>query len=154
MVLPYVILAAVLAVVLAVLSAWALGNRPRVPACAKSGLSAREVEQLFERIELFMERATPFRDPSFGCAYMAQSLGASESDVTEAIKRIAGKTVSDYIRGWRVREADRLLKDPANREVSPEVLALEAGFYSRSEYYAAFEAEFGVTPGERRRQVA
>jgi len=154
MVMPYVIFAAVLAVALAVLSAWVLRGRRHVPACAKSDLSEHAAEQLFERIELYMERAVPFRDPSFGCAFMARSLGVSESDATEAIKQIAGKTVSDYVRGWRVREADRLLKDPANREVSLEVLALEAGFYSRTEYYAAFQAEFGVTPGERRRQVA
>ena len=151
MVLPYVIFAAVLAV--ALLSVWALGDRRLVPVCAKSGLSARAAEQLFERIELYMERATPFRDPSFDGAAMADGLGVSVTEVAEAVTRLRGQTVSDYLRGWRVREADRLLRDPGNREVSPEALALEAGFASRSDYYEAFEIEFGVTPGERRRQA-
>ena len=154
MFLPYVISAAVLALALAALSVWALGGRPRKPACARTRLSTREAERLFERIELFMERAKPFRDPSFGSAFVAQSLGVSESEVAEAVKLAAGKTLSEYVRAWRVREADRLLKDPANREASLEALAIEAGFHSRSEYYEAFETEFGVTPGERRRQVA
>jgi len=145
-----------LLLVFVALSAWVLGDtlRDRVPAYAKSGLSEQAAEQLFERIELLMERAAPFRDPDFDRAAIATSLGVPSRAVGEAVNRISGQSVPDYLRTWRVREADRLLRSPENRQVSLEALALEAGFRSRSAYYEAFRAEFGVTPGERRKQVA
>jgi AraC-like DNA-binding protein len=66
---------------------------------------------------------------------------------------VAGNTSFNELVGrLRVEEAQRLLLDPSNAGVAVEPLGMEAGFRSRSAFYAAFRGQTGLSPAEFRKQ--
>jgi AraC-like DNA-binding protein len=123
------------------------------PRYEKSGLSETEADDLFRRIEHLMADAKPFTDPELNRDSLATLLGADARTVGEAVNRAGGSSLAVYLRQQRLAEADRLLAAPENARVSLEALGMQAGFRSRSRFYAAFEEAYGETPGARRERL-
>lgn len=118
----------------------------------KSGLSDAAAQDLFGRIERLMA-GKAFTDPGLDRDRLAALLGAEPRAVGEAVNRIGGASLAAYLRAQRLKEAERLLSDPANARTSLEAIGMLAGFHSRSRFYAAFEEAFGETPGARRERL-
>jgi AraC-like DNA-binding protein len=123
------------------------------PRYEKSGLSDTAADDLFRRIEHLMAHAKPFTDPELDREGLAALLGADARAVGEAVNRAGGTSLAGYLRRKRLAEADKLLAAPENARVSLEALGLQAGFRSRSRFYAAFEEAYGETPGARRERL-
>jgi AraC-like DNA-binding protein len=116
----------------------------------KSGVSQDAAQDLFGRIETLMRDKKAFTNPDLDRDGLATLLGADARAVGEAVNRAGGASVAAYLRKLRLEEADRLLLAPENARVSLEALGMQAGFRSRSRFYAAFEEAYGETPGARR----
>jgi AraC-like DNA-binding protein len=119
----------------------------------KSGVSNAAAQDLFGRIEHLMSHSRAFTDPDLDREKLAALLAADPRAVGEAVNRAGGETVAAYLRKQRLAEADRLLRAPENARVSLEALGMQAGFRSRSRFYAAFEEAYGETPGARRERL-
>ncbi|GEM_PF-6073532 len=146
-------LASLLTLALAV--AWGVSRilAPKPARYDHSGLSHADAEAIFARIEAAMDRHKPYRSPDFSRDDLAHKLDLEPRLVGEAINRVSGAGFAAYLRNWRVREAERLLLRPENARVSLDALGLEAGFGSRSAFYAAFEEAFSMSPGAYRRNA-
>lgn len=125
-------------------------TRPRYE---KSGLSDPAAQELFSRIERLMAQQKPFKAANFDRERLGALLGVDARYVGEALNRASGTSVAAYLRRQRLMEADRLLAAPENKRVSLEALGMQAGFGSRSRFYAAFEEAYGETPGDRRQRL-
>ena len=84
-------------------------------------------------------------------AQLSASAGVAAHHASQAISEISGGSFYDLLTARRVAEAQRRLLDPANAQVAVDVLGTEAGFRSRSAFYAAFKAATGATPAEYRK---
>ena len=124
--------------------------RRAAPAYARSGLGEASAHRLFQSVERLMAERKLYVRPELRREHVAVELGVTPRLIGEAINRCTNDGFAAYLRRLRAAEADRLLADPVNRTVALEALGMQAGFQSRSVFYAAFVEAFGLSPGERR----
>lgn len=84
-------------------------------------------------------------DDGFGVAELSQKIGLSKSQVLRKIKRDTGKTVSEFIKETRLKEALTMLKD---ENFTASEIAYRVGFGSPSYFSKCFHDHYGMTPGE------
>jgi AraC-like DNA-binding protein len=111
---------------------------------------ARGDEDLFRRITGVMEEAQPWRDLQFDLEALARRGGTHPNAVSRALSRVGRTTFYDYVNGYRLREAERLLSDPRESRTKVEALGLQAGFRARSTFFKLFRQYTGQTPSEYR----
>lgn len=107
--------------------------------------------ELYTRIEQAMRDQRPWTDPDLEVGALAKLLGANANAVSRALSRAGNTNFYDYLNGYRVREAERLLLDPEESRFKIEALGRQAGFRARSTFFKAFRAHTGLTPAEFRR---
>ncbi len=84
---------------------------------------------------------------------LASRLDVPEYRLRRVINRRLGhRNFNAFINSFRLDEAQRALRDPAQRALPVLTIALEAGFQSIGPFNRAFKAATGVTPTEFRRQ--
>jgi DNA-binding response OmpR family regulator len=83
-------------------------------------------------------------------AQLARVVGTSEKRLSRAFIESVGKTVFQYLRGERLRLAQKLLSDTA---LSVASVADEVGFSNGANFATAFRDCFGVTPSTFRNQA-
>ena len=127
----------------------ALLNRPAPDAetkYARSGLTAADVTRIAEQLESTMTSRRLWRDSSLSLTALARHLGLPSHHVSRALNEVLQRSFFDYVNGYRVRDAQRLLADPALASRSILELAFESGFNSKSSFNAAFRQLTGATP--------
>ena len=70
--------------------------------------------------------------------------------VKEGFRRLYGLPVHTWLRQRRMERAAELLHTP---ELSLEGVAKEVGYSSVSQFIAAFRQQYGLTPGQYRKNV-
>jgi AraC-like DNA-binding protein len=113
-------------------------------------VATRDEQALFERLQRHMNEAHPWSDPEFDVAALARDLGTHANAVSRALGRAGGTTFYDFMNGYRVREAKRLLSDPRESRIKIEALGRQAGFRARSTFFKLFRQYTGQTPSEYR----
>jgi AraC-like DNA-binding protein len=122
-------------------------------AYAKSALGEGRARMIFEEAVAVVEGEKLFRRYDLTLGDVALRINASPHHLSQALS-IAGKTsFKELVTGLRVNEARRLLSEPANANVAVEPLGMEAGFRSRSAFYAAFSERIGLTPADFRKRL-
>ena len=138
-------------------------------------LLSKMAEALFiETLRRYMEQLPPgqtgwlagARDPVVGgslallhrnplhpwtVAELAEAVGASRSVVNERFAKFLGEPPLAYLARWRMQLAAGLLKTTGKRIVQ---VAGEVGYESEAAFNRAFKREFGLPPGQYRRQAA
>jgi AraC-like DNA-binding protein len=106
-------------------------------------------EQVQERLEVHMSQTRPWLDAELTVARLARQLGLPQRTVSETVNDRFGVSVSRWINGWRIAEAQRLMQaDPARPLVE---LMLDCGFQTRSNFNKAFNDVAGETPSAWRK---
>lgn len=100
----------------------------------------RLLNQIMQYEELFLnEKLTVER--------VANQLGVKSYRVSRAIKETHGISFTDFINSYRLDYIDRKLKeDPIWKSYSIESMAFQAGFGSRTSFYAAFKKMHNTSP--------
>jgi AraC-like DNA-binding protein len=123
--------------------------RAFVPALAPAADAGDE--ELFARVDLAMREQRPWMDPELEVGVLARLIGTNANAVSRALSRAGNTNFYDYLNGYRVREAERLLLDPEESRFKIEALGRQAGFRARSTFFKVFRAHTGLTPAEFRR---
>lgn len=87
---------------------------------------------------------------NFGVKELAEQIGMSHSQIHRRLKSISKKSISQFIREYRLEKGKEMLTEQANTvaEVSYNV-----GFGSPSYFNKCFHDYFGFPPGEYKKQV-
>jgi signal transduction histidine kinase/ligand-binding sensor domain-containing protein/AraC-like DNA-binding protein len=98
----------------------------------------------------FMERTEKailarLKEPGLNAAVICKDLGMSRTVFYEAIKRITGQTIGEYIQQIRLKHAIRLM---LYKNVSVSEACLMVGFNSSSYMIRLFRKYYHTTPGE------
>jgi AraC-like DNA-binding protein/DNA-binding MarR family transcriptional regulator len=84
-------------------------------------------------------------------AELADQLSISRSAFAERFKRITGRPPLEYLTWWRLQRAAARLR--SGEVATMFELARNSGYQSEAAFSKAFRREFGVAPGELRRQA-
>jgi len=127
------------------------GGASRGRRYAKSGLSDEAMDELLASLKRAMEVNKVFLEPDLSLPRLAETLGCSVNHLSQAIN--AGHKLSffDYVNGFRVAEAARMLRQKDCRFPAIIDVALSVGFNSTSTFYTAFKKATGQTPASYRR---
>ena len=106
--------------------------------------SQRERE-LFERVSAMMENGL-YTHKGLTIAELATTLGTNTKYISSCINSGAGCSFLDYVNGYRVRYAKKMMLE--NQSVRISEVADASGFASESSFYRNFKAATGLTPNE------
>ncbi len=102
----------------------------------------REFIRLKERIEtekLYTNRELNLRN-------LSEALQIRERELSKLINEYSKTNFYQFINGFRISEFKKLLNSPRAKQLSILGLSEEAGFSSKSTFYAAFKTLEGITP--------
>jgi AraC-like DNA-binding protein len=100
-----------------------------------------------------MRKEQVYLEPRLTLAELASRLGIPSNYLSQAINQQAGCNFHDYVNRYRIEAAKADLADPAQAERSVLAIAMDAGFHSKSAFYATFKEFVGMTPSEYRRRA-
>jgi AraC-like DNA-binding protein len=86
--------------------------------------------------------------PELTLPELAARVGTNTSVLSRVINTGFGQNFNDYINEYRIREAERKLRDPRYRNYTLLAIALESGFNSKSTFNRVFKKLRGTTPRE------
>ncbi|UOQ76780.1 helix-turn-helix transcriptional regulator [Hymenobacter sp. 5516J-16] len=95
-----------------------------------------------------MEAERPYLAPELTLGELATQLRTNTSWLSRVINAGCGQNFNDFINEYRIREAERRLRDPQFRHYTLLAVALEVGFNSKSTFNRVFRKLRGVTPSE------
>lgn len=112
----------------------------------KLNFNNERVEDIYDVLENKIKIEKLFLQKDLTLGKLASELGISSKYLSQIIHSKYGENFPDFINRLRVKEAARLLADPAFDNFSLEGIAELAGFNSRSVFNIAFKKFMGVTP--------
>lgn len=107
-----------------------------------------ELARWASRLQRHMETARPYLQPELTLGELATQMRTNTSGLSRVINSGFGQNFNDYINEYRVREAERKLRDPQFRHYTLLAVALESGFNSKSTFNRVFKKLRGTTPRE------
>ncbi|OFV94145.1 MAG: hypothetical protein A3H95_16140 [Acidobacteria bacterium RIFCSPLOWO2_02_FULL_64_15] len=124
------------------------------PASQRQPVDRLKATEDYSRIHALLANDKPHLLPNLTAEMLADRLGWGPERLTAALRHGGGVNFFDAINAARVREVQRLARNPENARVSLLVLAHQAGFGSKTAFYDAFRRHAGCTPAVwRHRQV-
>lgn len=101
-----------------------------------------------ERIVNYIEKEKPYVNTAFSLHDISRSLNIPHIRVTTCFSKQLKVSFPSYRNKLRVEHATELFRSGAHLNTSIEGIAAMSGFKSKSIFYTAFKAEYGVNPME------
>ncbi len=122
------------------------------PTQQSNTLPEEKMNDLITRFTTCMIENKLFTDPSLTVASVADYLGTNRTYLSRAINESTGKTFTQIINEYRIREAIAMI---SNLEANPPLkqVAADVGFNSISTFYVTFQASTGMTPARYRSKL-
>ncbi len=108
-----------------------------------------EAKILVTRLDEIMGKKALFKDPNIKLKDLAAELDISAHRLSQLLNDNLGKSFTGYLNELRTEEAKKLIL--RNSQFTLEAIGQEAGFSSRSTFYAAFRKMTGKTPAQFKR---
>lgn len=109
--------------------------------------SARTTLRHFEKLTQMMEQQRLFLNPQLDLVQVAQQVSLSPNYLSKIINTHAQMHFGNFVNTYRIQFAKHMLQSPEFESYNMLSIALEAGFNSKSAFYAAFKKGTGHAPG-------
>lgn len=120
------------------------------PKYASKKIETTEAESLIKKLKEVMSEKQLYKNSDVKLKHLADELNISTHHLSQLLNDNLGKSFASYINGLRIEEAKQLLQK--NDQFTLEAIGLEAGFSSKSTFYATFKKLVGSTPAEFKKQ--
>lgn len=108
---------------------------------------------ILHRVFLVMETSDEIYSPDFSLTRLAELVGDTRNNVSEAINLRYQGNFNALLNEYRIKEACRRFNDRANYgQLTIEGIGQSVGFKSRSAFSTVFKQIVGLTPGTYQRQ--
>lgn len=114
----------------------------------KSTLKSDTSKQIAENLRNYMLEHRPYLNPELTLKNLAELMDLQHHNLSQVINENFGQNYYEFINSYRIEEAKRLLKEPNYRDYTLTAIGFEAGFNSKSAFYAAFKKSTGVSPAK------
>lgn len=101
-------------------------------------------DELMDRIRQMMEQQQLYLNSELKLEDIASALGLNRSYVSDCINSHTGDSFSQFVNGYRIEYAKRVLRSQPDTKVTS--LYLSAGFSSEQSFYRNFKSFTGMTP--------
>jgi AraC-like DNA-binding protein len=110
--------------------------------------------QLIARLEKVMQEQRFYINPDITLDKLAEVVALHPRKLSIAIKLHYHLSFYEFINSYRIKEAKRLLKDPAQADKTITEIYLAVGFNSKSVFNSFFKRTEGITPSQYREGIA
>lgn len=114
-------------------------------------ISAVEEESLAQQLDRLMREQQMYSNPKLKIGDVATAMGISMHRLSQYLNDNLRQNYSNYINNWRVELAKELIAK--HHHLSLEGIGEEAGFSSKSTFYAVFKKTTGQTPAQYRKAI-
>lgn len=121
-------------------------NKPRTM------LTEEKTDDIISRFTSLMTEQKLYTEPDITVASVAERLETNRTYLSRSINDSTGKSFTQIVNDYRVREAIALLSD-RERNLPLKQIASMAGFSSLSTFYSSFQTFTGMTPARYREQL-
>ena len=130
-------------------------EQPPVDACPEmEELPADVTDRLvMEKLEKLIATDCIYKRTDLTLDWLVTQTGMNRSYLSGALNRCLGKNFTTYVNEYRVKEAIRLMSDPAKANYTIEVIGFESGFNDRSNFYRSFKKLTGLSPTDFRKNL-
>jgi AraC-like DNA-binding protein len=118
----------------------------------KTSLSQDDKILLKNRLVDKVEKNRLYTDPELTLQKLADEIGATRNQVSQIINEQFGKNFYEFINGYRIELAKRLLVSEEYKTESILSIAFEVGFQSKSTFNAVFKKLTNQTPSQFRKK--
>lgn len=141
-----------LAFLLAAFGLAVLALRYRPPRRSEKNVSAAQADKvaLVEAARRILLEQELYRDPALTLTRLARRTGTPDRDLSQAVNKVVGVNVSQFVNQIRLEEAARLLAE-TNAPVTR--IHEQVGFLTRSNFYREFQRMFEEAPGAYRKNI-
>lgn len=126
-------------------------EQPQIKKYEKSTLTPERADIYLKRLIEFMEKEKPYRDGDLTIQKLSEMLSVPVNYLSQIINEKLGQNFFDFVNGYRVKEVQKLLLDPAKSHYTIVAIAEEVGFRSKSAFNAVFKKHTNMTPTEFRK---
>lgn len=109
--------------------------------------------QLVANLERVMGQERFYTNPEISLEKLAEQVAMPAKKLSFLIKLYYRVNFYEFVNGYRIEEAKRLLADPSGSAKTITHVYLEVGFNSKSVFNTYFKRVVGVTPSRYREQV-
>ncbi len=109
-------------------------------------ISPSKIETLSNQLKKIMLDEKPYKNSNIKLSDIAQKLNVSSHLFSQLLNDNLDKNFAKFISEYRINEAKELLSK--NDKFTLEAIGFEAGFSSKSTFYAMFKKMVGITPAQ------
>ncbi len=111
-----------------------------------------EANFLIKQLNDLMKDKELYKKADIKLQLVAKDIHISTHKLSQLLNDNLGKSFASYVNDHRINEAKRLLKE--NNQFTLEAIGYEAGFSSKSSFYATFKKAVGKTPAAFKKQFS
>ena len=119
----------------------------------RSGLDKETGRIFLDELTRHMEADKPYLEGNLVLPQLARQLGISPNYLSQVINEQLNLNFYDFVNGYRVEEAKRLMREAGQKNVNILNIALDSGFNSKSAFYTAFKKAASMTPTQYRKSL-
>ena len=119
----------------------------------RSGLTEDRAQELHSRLMQLMETERPFLDSTLKLNQLARQARMSPNHLSQVINELSHQNFYDFVNGYRIREAQNMIRNPELSDKTMLAIAFDVGFNSKSAFNSAFKNHAGVTPSQFKRHA-
>lgn len=119
----------------------------------RSGLDSETSQIFLDELSGHMRDNKPYLEGDLVLPELAQQLGISANYLSQIINEQLNVNFYDFVNGYRVEEAKRLIRSNLGTKINILNIALDSGFNSKSAFYTAFKKDTSMTPTEYRKTL-
>jgi AraC-like DNA-binding protein len=107
-----------------------------------------KINILLERITDYIEKVKPYREVDFNILMLSKALQVPQHHIIYIFKIVLKKSFVDFRNELRIKYVLDAIKTGKLKHLTMEAISNEAGFASRTTFYAVFKKHVGITPGQ------
>ena len=123
----------------------------KTDATNRAELPTKEEGRIMSLVEEEMTGKHAYREAGITADALADRLGVHRNSLSRVINSATGSNFSQYVNGYRIREAVRSLSESGDGKVYIDELSERVGFANHTSFYRAFKQFTGLSPAEFRK---
>ncbi|WP_312397396.1 helix-turn-helix transcriptional regulator [Chryseobacterium sp.] len=105
-------------------------------------------QEIFNKIENFMEEKQLYKDPNFNISKLSAELNINSSYISKAIRQNNFPNFNNYLNTYRINYVKKLMKENDLEKITLMYIYTEAGFSNQSTFNRVFKQIEKITPSE------